>query len=118
MFRWLHPDWGSALANRSSHASRSYQARDGGAGLRQSAAGRPAKEPALELLIYGHSHVPELTHVGHGRAVYANAGPWLDQQTFLRVTEDRIELRKWDEGLSAEGVNLHTLDRVAEKALP
>jgi len=116
LFRWLHPDWGSALANLSSHASRNYTARDGGAGLREAAARRLAgRQNNLELLIYGHSHVAELRQIGD--AVYANAGSWLDQPTFLRVTPERIELKRWDEERSDEGVNLNTLDRIAQKAL-
>jgi UDP-2,3-diacylglucosamine hydrolase len=113
LFRWLHPDLGSALASRTSHTSRTYQARDGGAGLRQAAAKRLGERPDLELLIFGHSHVAELTRVG--TAVYANAGSWLDAPTFLRITPERIELRRWDG--SGEGVHLNAFDRVAEKAL-
>ena len=114
LFRLLHPDWGSALATRSSHASRTYVARDGGAGLRQAATRRLEGHRDLELLIYGHSHVAELVQLGG--AVYANAGSWLDQPTFLLVQPQRIELRRWDDA-SGESVNLHTLDRAAEKAL-
>lgn len=112
LFRWLHPDIGSAIASKTSHTSRAYQAKDGGAGLRRAAA-RRLDQSALELLIYGHSHVAELQRIGS--AVYANAGSWLDQPTFLRVTPQKVELRRWDG--SDEGVNLDTLDRVAEKAL-
>ncbi|HJQ21584.1 MAG TPA: UDP-2,3-diacylglucosamine diphosphatase [Gemmatimonadaceae bacterium] len=115
MFRWLHPDFGSWLATRSSNASRTYTARDGGAGLRESAA-RVLARGDLDLLIYGHSHVAELRRVGS--AVYANAGSWLDRPTFLRITSERIELRRWDPDASDEGVNLDSLDRIAEKALP
>jgi UDP-2,3-diacylglucosamine pyrophosphatase LpxH len=82
--------------------------------LREAAA-RRLGDGDLELLVYGHSHVAELQRMGGG--VYANAGSWLDQPTFLRVTADRIELRRWDETLSDEGVNLNALDRVAKKAL-
>lgn len=115
MFRQIHPDWGSALANRSSHASRTHQARDGGAGLREAAAARLSRGGAPELLIYGHSHVAEVRRLGRG--VYANAGSWLDQPTYLKVTPARIELRRWDDGASDEGVHLDALDHVAEKAL-
>jgi len=115
LFRLLHPDLASSLANRSSHASRTYTARDGGAGLRESAT-RRLGGGKLDLLIYGHSHVAELRRVGD-EAVYANAGSWLDQPTFLRVTAERVELRRWDEERSNEGVNLDALDRVAKKAL-
>ncbi len=115
LFRLLHPDWGTALAAHSSHTSRTYQARDGGAGLRDAAAARMGNHPDLELLIYGHSHVPELRRIGN--AVYANAGSWLDRPTFLRITHDRIDLQRWNDE-SNEGVNLDSLDRVAQKALP
>ena len=114
-FRLIHPDWGSALAHRSSHTSRTYQARDGGAGLRAAGAERLRRDASLELLIHGHSHVPELLRVGP--AVYANAGSWLDAPTVLRITPEQIQLQRWD-AESGEGVNLHALDRVAEKALP
>jgi UDP-2,3-diacylglucosamine hydrolase len=115
LFRWLHPDIGSAIASRTSHTSRARQARDGGVGLRQAATQRLGSERELELLIYGHSHFAELRRVGN--AVYANAGSWLDRPTFLRVTQERIELRRWAETESDEGVNLDAFDRVSEKAL-
>lgn len=113
-FRFLHPDWGSALANRSSHTSRSYNARDGGAGLRGVAERALALEGAPELLILGHSHASDLRRLGRG--VYANAGSWLEAPTFLRVTPGRVQLQQWDNA-SNEGVDLHALDRVPKEAL-
>jgi len=113
-FRWLHPDLGTRLATHSSQASRTYGARDQGRGLAKIASEMLASHRDLELLIYGHSHVPALTRVPSG-GVYANAGSWLDAPTFLRLTTERIELRRWDG--SAEGLHLDALDRVAEKSL-
>jgi UDP-2,3-diacylglucosamine hydrolase len=113
-FRWIHPDVGSRLATHSSHASRTYGARDQGRGLARIAADVLAQRTDLELLIFGHSHVAALTRVSSG-GVYANAGSWLDAPTFLRVTEERVELRQWDG--SAEGLHLDALDRATEKAL-
>ena len=114
-FRWIHPDIGSALANRSSNTSRTYVARDGGAGLRLIAEQRLRANSQLELLIFGHSHVADLRRVGNG--VYANAGSWLDQPTFLKITPGRVELQRWSDE-SGEGVHVDALDRVSEKALP
>jgi UDP-2,3-diacylglucosamine hydrolase len=114
-FRWLHPDWASALANRTSQTSRTHTARDGGAGLRDVAARRFAAEPALQLLIFGHSHVAEVKRIGDG--VYANAGGWMNEPTYLRIEPERIELFRFDER-SAEGVRLDAVDRAAKKALP
>ena len=113
-FRWLHPDWATALAGGSSHASRSYAARDGGAGLRAVAEQRLAADRSTELMVFGHSHVAALERMASG-GVYANAGSWLDAPTYLRVVPERIELRRWDG--SAEGMALHVIDRAAEKAL-
>lgn len=114
-FRLLHPDLGSRLALGSSHASRTYTPRDGGRGLRAVAERALAASPSRELLIYGHSHVPAVERFDGG-GVYANAGAWLSAPTFLRVTPERIALREWRG--SAEGVDLHAVDRVAEEALP
>lgn len=110
----LHPDFGSRLAAGSSHASRTYQARDGGRGLRAVAMDRLAASGPVELLIYGHSHVPALERSPHG-GIYANAGSWMTKPTYLRVDEQRVALMEWTG--SAEGHRLDALDRRAEKAL-
>jgi len=113
-FRWIHPDLGTRLATHSSHASRTYGARDQGRGLARIAAETLGSRADLELLIFGHSHVAALARTPSG-GVYANAGSWLDSPTFLRITPERVELRQWDG--SAEGLHLDALDRTAEKAL-
>jgi UDP-2,3-diacylglucosamine hydrolase len=114
-FRWLHPDWGTRLARGSSHASRTYRARDGGAGLREVAHAMLARAPQLDLLVLGHSHVPTLERSPSG-GVYANAGSWLDAPTYLLMTAERAELRAFDG--SAEGHRLDAIDRRSQKALP
>lgn len=113
-FRWLHPDWGTKLARGSSHASRTYRARDEGSGLRAVAHETLAHSPALDLLIYGHSHVPTLERVPAG-GVYANAGSWLDAPTYLTISGERVELRVADG--SAEGHRLDAIDRGSQEAL-
>lgn len=94
LFRWLHPDWGTAIARRSSHTSRNMRPRDGGEGLRRVADLRLAAADAPAMLIFGHSHVATLERM-HGR-VFANPGAWLDAPRFLRVVPERVELRVWD----------------------
>ena len=115
-FRALHPDLASRLAMGSSNASRNYQPRDAGRGLREVAANALAADPSLELLVFGHSHVAALERMPSGN-VYANAGSWLDAPSYLVATPERIALREW-RGDSAESADLHVLDRVAEEALP
>jgi UDP-2,3-diacylglucosamine hydrolase len=113
-FRLIHPDFGTRLATRSSHASRTYGARDQGRGLARIAADMLQRRADLELLIFAHSHVAALVRTPSG-GIYANAGSWLDAPTFLRMTPERVELRQWNG--SAEGLHLDALDRAAEKAL-
>lgn len=116
-FRALHPDFATRLAMGSSHTSRTYQPRDHGSGLHAVASATLAMDPEIELLIFGHSHVAALERSPTGN-VYANAGSWLDAPTYLLVTPDRIALREYRLAGSAEGADLHALDRVPEKALP
>lgn len=116
-FRWVHPDIATPLATGSSHASRTYGARDGGRGLRDASDRMARADARLELVVLGHSHVAALDRVGeNGRTVYANAGSWLDAPTFVRVTPERVALRQWSS--SAESADLHAFDRIAEKTLP
>jgi UDP-2,3-diacylglucosamine hydrolase len=114
-FRWLHPDIATRLATGSSHASRTYSARDGGRGLHDAAVRAGEADASLELIVFGHSHVATLDRLSTG-AVYANPGSWLDAPTFLKVTPDRVALRQWDG--SAESSDLNAFHRPAEKALP
>lgn len=113
-FRWLHPDWGSALARRTSDTSRARHDADEGAGLRAVALSLLAASPGLELVVYGHSHMAALERVARG-AVYANAGAWLIEPTYVLVNPDRISLRRWNG--SPEGVELDGVERPTEKAL-
>ena len=92
-FRWIHPDLGSRIALGSSQASRTYRARDGGEGLRRVAHNQLDSLPGTDLLIYGHSHVPLLERGSSG--VYANAGTWMDDTTYLTIREDAIRLHRW-----------------------
>jgi hypothetical protein len=51
-----------------------------------------------------------------GGAVYANAGAWMAEPTYVVVNPDRVSLRRWDG--SAEGVELDGVERMTQKALP
>ncbi len=114
-FRALHPDWATRIALGSSGASREYRARDEGRGLRSVALAELEHDRSLELLVYGHSHVPALERASGG-GVFANAGSWLDAPTYLRITPEKIELLEWAPD-SAEGKRLYAVDRLPEKTL-
>lgn len=100
-FRWIHPDLGTRIALGSSHASRTYRARDGGEGLRQ-VARRELATAGVDLLVYGHSHVPHLERMGGG--VYGNAGTWMDDTTYLTIREDAVRLHRWAPGSPAQEI--------------
>lgn len=107
-FRMIHPDWATRLAHGSSNASRNYRARDEGRGLRALAAAQLEREEDLDLLVYGHSHVPALERID-AKGVFANAGSWLDAPTYLRVTDESVELLEWNG--SAQGKCLDSINR-------
>ncbi|MEO7104127.1 MAG: UDP-2,3-diacylglucosamine diphosphatase [Gemmatimonadaceae bacterium] len=108
LFRSLHPDWATRLASGSSSASRTYAARDGGAGLRAIAHARLAAQPELNVVVLGHSHVAALERVGADQ-VFANAGSWLDAPTYLEITDEAISLLRWTG--SAERDSLYVINR-------
>lgn len=107
-FSWLHPDWATRLALGSSTASRVHRARDEGRGLRAYAEKELQRAKSLELLVYGHSHVATLEKI-EGAGIFANAGSWLDAPTYLRVTDEAVELLEWDG--SAKGNCLNSINR-------
>jgi UDP-2,3-diacylglucosamine hydrolase len=107
-FRMLHPDWATKVALGSSTASRVHRARDEGRGLRAYATKQLADAKTFELLVYGHSHVAALERMENGR-IFANAGSWLDAPTYLRVTDEAVELLEWDG--SAKGKCLDSVNR-------
>lgn len=114
LFRALHPDWGTRLATWSSGTSRTHRAHDEGAELQSLAFDLLGRRPELDLVIFGHSHAAALVQ-SPGGGVYANAGSWLADPTYLRLTDERLELRRWTG--SAEGERLHAIDRRAEEPL-
>lgn len=134
-FRWIHPDLSTRLATGSSEASRQHTSHDEGSGLQAVAFERLAADPVLQLVVFGHSHVPALV-ASPGGGVYANAGSWLDEPTYLRVTPERIELRRLVPqqpeltplistsaggssplAVSLQSERIHALDRPAQEAL-
>lgn len=100
-YGWLHPNWATALALRSSHTSRNMRPSDGGEGLRKVAHATLAGANAPELLVYGHSHVATLERPSRG--VFANPGAFLDGPRFLKITPERVALCRWSSaGVSEE----------------
>lgn len=111
LFRWLHPNWGTALARATSHTSRNVRPRDGGEGLRAVAHQTLAADPSLELVIFGHTHVAMLERKSREGGIYANPGAWLDEPSFLKLTPDRASLCRWDGVQERVDVSIDRLSR-------
>ena len=90
----LHPDWASRLALGTSATSRTYSAADNGEGLKGVALRELAAQPDLDLVVFGHSHVPGVARASTG-GLYANAGTWLGDSTYLRITEEAVALHRF-----------------------
>ncbi len=91
LFRWIHPDVGISLVRRMSRAvvndaRRAIVMKDSSAAQEVYAVELLKRRPELNLLVFGHTHLPVLTPVGPGRW-YANPGAWMDGLRYLVVTD-------------------------------
>ncbi len=99
-FRLLHPDLGSRIAA----AVSTTEAKQGtpemanpqrAAELRAWARDQLQASPQLDLILAGHTHLPELDEVSPGR-YYINTGDWLNHFTYLVLPPGGPpELRTW-----------------------
>ncbi|HKK28087.1 MAG TPA: UDP-2,3-diacylglucosamine diphosphatase [Gemmatimonadota bacterium] len=101
LFRWLHPDLADRLVRRVSRTPQddaAARAREESRArlLSHHARGLLDEDPSLELVVFGHSHRPELTEVAPGRH-YLNPGDWIRHFTYGEVSPQGIALRRWEE---------------------
>lgn len=99
-FRTIHPDWGAWIANRVSSTEHKAEFSDAAAAGRASYIQRWASEqlrsnPAIDLVLAGHSHVPIVEEVLPGR-FYANSGDWVHHRSYLELSPGAPPaLRSW-----------------------
>jgi UDP-2,3-diacylglucosamine hydrolase len=96
-FRALHPEIGVRIAEHVSktdaHCDRSGKLR--ATFLAHWAAEQFAADPALSLVICGHSHEPVLTEMGAGRH-YVNSGDWVRHRSYLTIADGSApQLHEW-----------------------
>lgn len=65
-------------------------------GRLQERARRILRERPVDVVVFGHSHHPELTAWPEG--IYVNSGYWHESRTFGRVTDHSIALLRWNGG--------------------
>ena len=100
-FRLIHPDLGAWIAERvSSTDEKAIPADTSGITraepIRIWARERLRADPALDLILAGHSHLPEIEEVEPGR-YYVNSGDWVRHTSYLVLPAGggRPSLRSW-----------------------
>jgi UDP-2,3-diacylglucosamine hydrolase len=99
LFRAVHPDLGLWLVDRLSgwlrDRDRTPEEMAASAARQQAwARARLAGDPALDLLVMGHTHRAAAVEVSPGR-LYLNPGAWFDGYRFAVVSAGRADLRQF-----------------------
>jgi len=94
-FNLLHPDFALELGARMSRSSRLRRMSDvlkrrKGNGLKAWARAA-VKRGKADIVVMGHSHDPEVLSIEGG--IYANAGDWLRNHSYLEIIDGNIELK-------------------------
>ncbi|NQT65831.1 MAG: UDP-2,3-diacylglucosamine diphosphatase [FCB group bacterium] len=95
IFGNLHPDFALNIGKNMSRSSRKQQPTDEILNKRERGLIQFAKEKLNEtdLVILGHSHLPKIENYKNG--VYANAGDWIKNYTYLKLENGKIKLHKY-----------------------
>lgn len=99
-FRHVHPDHGDALARFVSRTEAHHEKSAEGsvrAGILEDHARQVlAHDARIQLVAFGHSHVPALVEIEPGRH-YVNTGDWITHCTWASVSPDGVELKRWED---------------------
>lgn len=101
LFRWLHPDMGTALASHISRTAALVASPSGAEETRSKvlyewAVEKMAAESDLDLIVLGHAHIPLVHEAGPGR-YYVNLGDWISHRSYLVLREgERPTLERWE----------------------
>jgi UDP-2,3-diacylglucosamine hydrolase len=99
--RWVHPDVAWGIARRVSRTPERHdrgfeRARERANVLEACALELLEERSDLDLVIFGHCHVPTVRAVGAGR-YYVNSGDWVTHRTYTLVTGDSLEQAEWED---------------------
>ncbi len=99
LFRLTPPDLSLPLVRRVSGTPARLEGRAGDDHERADRLGEHARallasRPEIDLVVFGHTHRPELVEVEPGRH-YLNAGDWIHHRSYAVLMADSIELRHW-----------------------
>jgi len=95
IFENLHPDFALNIGRSMSRSSRGQQVQDDVLNKREQGLIRFAKEKLnkTDVVILGHSHLPKIEKYENG--IYANAGDWLNNSSYLTIKNGEIELHNY-----------------------
>jgi len=92
VFGKLHPDLALNISRKMSRSSRKQQRAENKTNLREQGLINFAKNKLNEtdLVILGHSHLPKIVNFENG--IYANAGDWITNFSYLTIIDGKIKL--------------------------
>ncbi len=97
--RWVHPDLADLIVQRISKTGEAVPEEHGpslerSAVLEQYAISLLEQRDDIDLVVFGHCHLPQVLPVGeHGH--YVNSGDWVSHRTYTVITADAIEQSNW-----------------------
>jgi len=95
IFGNLHPDLALNIGKNMSRSSGKMQVVDNKQNKREQGLIQFAKKKLneVDLVIMGHSHIPKIERLENG--IYANAGDWLHNNSYLTIIDGKIGLHKY-----------------------
>lgn len=95
MYSLLHPDFGIAIASRTSKLSREYtKTKDYGEEDGMFEAAKQRIDAGFDYVLFGHSHKRELAEYNNG--VYINLGSWIDSPCYGKFDKDGFKIIDWN----------------------
>lgn len=95
VFGSLHPDCALYIGKKMSRSSRKQKRSENKLNLREKGLIQFAKNKLQEtdLVVLGHSHLPKILELKNG--LYANAGDWITNYTYLSIKNGKINLHNY-----------------------
>jgi UDP-2,3-diacylglucosamine hydrolase len=99
-FARLHPNFGIWLAEKSSKTSRAKTGKSDELFLGEDQewlvqfCKEKLKTEHFDYFVFGHRHLP--LEIPINDSVYFNLGEWINHCTYLSVSEEKVELLKWE----------------------
>lgn len=96
IFEILHPDFSLEIGKKLSRSSRKKRTARNLTIKREKGLIDFARKQLknYDIVVMGHSHLPKILELENG--IYANAGDWIINNTYLEMIDGNIKLIKWE----------------------